>query len=762
MNEFKKQEYHIRKRISSIFFALMIIASLSVTIVPVSAEISSQEEKFPEQTPLQTALMEYLDNSKISIMRTSDDRFNPSNIEFSTEVLEKSENHVKLKGTTIIEFNNPMEAGNVDNKWPALQISENPELIGEGTVMPGEYDQLMKENVLSQINEIEDDAERAAVLLAWKMYDFESGPRKQTITEYYEITYPEEPQSVISYAATSGASTNTNDVLMGFTYQAPKIDWIIEDEQSVRFCLGWPINKCWEYNLYYYKAGVEFNASVGLRLPTEVTINHPDKMYEPELYTLSSSINGVDWNADQYIAANVPPENGNEFVARIKVFAGVIVEIAQVNLLDWAIDIDKDYGKSFETPFGPDVEFPIPDLFLSPDVTQLNWDFNGSDFNLGIGLTIDPNIGSETINADWSTNGDAIGSGTVDYSYPNVPYNFGPVTADAAGAPSDYAEIQLSDFEYHFDKCNFDLYANIIFEFYSMELNVPIPLMNIDASDITGGLYLGVHDDTTADTADASILVIPTADLSITKTDSTDPVIEGEPFNYTVTVDNNGPSEAVNVQVTDTLPGTMTFISTSGCTEDPYGVPTCTLGTIPACGSASYTIMVTGDSWGMKTNTAVVSSDTYDLDLSDNIATEDTYVVVPNQPGIKLSISEISLSADRNEISGSLVIQNDAKVVPSMVIETIDFSIFNKVPKHFGGTSKFEPVNIQSCTIMPEEPPFIFEGSFGETKTVWFSCTLTTSSTPVIPPHSVVKVTPGVKIFNRDKIFHHSISQDFP
>jgi len=62
-----------------------------------------------------------------------------------------------------------------------------------------------------------------------------------------------------------------------------------------------------------------------------------------------------------------------------------------------------------------------------------------------------------------------------------------------------------------------------------------------------------------------------------------------------VTVHNDGPSDAINVVVTDTLPAGVTFVSTAGCAEDPNGVPTCSLGDIAAGGSDSYTITVTVD-----------------------------------------------------------------------------------------------------------------------------------------------------------------------
>ena len=50
----------------------------------------------------------------------------------------------------------------------------------------------------------------------------------------------------------------------------------------------------------------------------------------------------------------------------------------------------------------------------------------------------------------------------------------------------------------------------------------------------------------------------PTADLSLTMTDSADPVAFGTPFNYVLTAQNVGPQPAVGVQITDTLPAGMT------------------------------------------------------------------------------------------------------------------------------------------------------------------------------------------------------------
>lgn len=104
------------------------------------------------------------------------------------------------------------------------------------------------------------------------------------------------------------------------------------------------------------------------------------------------------------------------------------------------------------------------------------------------------------------------------------------------------------------------------------------------------------------------------ADLSVTKTASSDSVEVGDPLIYTVTVANAGPSEATGVEVTDVLPAEVTLVATTGCAEDPVGVPLCTLGSIAAGAMAQYTIEVTVDAQGTIANTATVSSSTPDPD----------------------------------------------------------------------------------------------------------------------------------------------------
>jgi uncharacterized repeat protein (TIGR01451 family) len=135
--------------------------------------------------------------------------------------------------------------------------------------------------------------------------------------------------------------------------------------------------------------------------------------------------------------------------------------------------------------------------------------------------------------------------------------------------------------------------------------------------------------------SDAFITKIgPDADLSITKTDSRDPVMVGNNLSYTLAVSNAGPDEAAGITVSDTLPASVVFVSATPsqgfCTGT--GIVTCNLGSIAKDASATVTVVVTPPSLGTITNTATVSSSTPDHDTINNSSTQQTRVSA--QPSI--------------------------------------------------------------------------------------------------------------------------------
>ena len=131
--------------------------------------------------------------------------------------------------------------------------------------------------------------------------------------------------------------------------------------------------------------------------------------------------------------------------------------------------------------------------------------------------------------------------------------------------------------------------------------------------------------------ATVTVTAIPKADLAITKKPATTtPVAPGDSFDYTITVTNNGPSDATAVSVTDALPAALRFVSASdGCTAVGQNVSCPKLATLVVKASKTYTIKVqldpsyTGDGSDVK-NQAKVTSDTFDPNLANNTSDAST------------------------------------------------------------------------------------------------------------------------------------------
>jgi len=134
-------------------------------------------------------------------------------------------------------------------------------------------------------------------------------------------------------------------------------------------------------------------------------------------------------------------------------------------------------------------------------------------------------------------------------------------------------------------------------------------------------------------------MVLPTSDLSITKTSSPNPVTAGDQLTYTLTVTNSklSASTAGLVTVTDTLPAQVTYLTSSdGCTQGPPGQLSCPVPDLAPGDTFTFTVTVlvnsnaivnTGGA-GTITNTASVSSgDSVETNPADNTVSDTTTVV---------------------------------------------------------------------------------------------------------------------------------------
>ncbi|MDD5033396.1 MAG: CARDB domain-containing protein [Methylococcaceae bacterium] len=130
-------------------------------------------------------------------------------------------------------------------------------------------------------------------------------------------------------------------------------------------------------------------------------------------------------------------------------------------------------------------------------------------------------------------------------------------------------------------------------------------------------------------------VVAPPADLSVSLSASPTPVLVGKTLTYTAVVQNKGPNDASNAQLTLTLPDGVTF--TSSLTPDPAGCKqvgttvSCPLGKILSGANVKPIIVVTPTQIGDINAVASVSATEVDTNPADNQANLTVSVISPSQ-----------------------------------------------------------------------------------------------------------------------------------
>ena len=133
----------------------------------------------------------------------------------------------------------------------------------------------------------------------------------------------------------------------------------------------------------------------------------------------------------------------------------------------------------------------------------------------------------------------------------------------------------------------------------------PAASANPDNADVSRTNTASVLSQVTADpnlgnnSGSVTTNVSPRVDMTVTKTDTPDPVSAGQNLTYTITARNNGPSRASGVSITDTLPNDVTFIS---ATASNSGTCTTTPTVNSTTGPGNNTLIC---SWGTQFNANV-------------------------------------------------------------------------------------------------------------------------------------------------------------
>jgi large repetitive protein len=229
--------------------------------------------------------------------------------------------------------------------------------------------------------------------------------------------------------------------------------------------------------------------------------------------------------------------------------------------------------------------------------------------------------------------------------------------------------------------------------------------------------------DTANNAATTQTAVGQSADLSVTKTDSPDPVTAGNNLTYTITVTNGGPDNASNVSLSDTVPTGTTFVSFTSpggwtATAPPAGGTGTVSATNPsfAAGSAVFTLVVNVNPSTTTTisNTASVSSPTFDPDTNDRSDTETTAVSVSADLSVTKTDSPDPVTAGNN-LTYTITVDNagpsdDAVQLTDGIPTGTTFVSFTApagwmtITPPVGGTGGVTATK----TVAPSEPPAVF------------------------------------------------------
>ncbi|MFO0868385.1 MAG: DUF11 domain-containing protein [Pirellulales bacterium] len=149
------------------------------------------------------------------------------------------------------------------------------------------------------------------------------------------------------------------------------------------------------------------------------------------------------------------------------------------------------------------------------------------------------------------------------------------------------------------------------------------------------------------------------ADLAVTKQVNNPTPNVGQQIQYTVTLTNNGPSQATNVVVTDNLPAGVSFVSATP-SQGTYNSQTglWSVGTVNVQASATLTIVATVTQSGVRINTATVTSaDQNDENPANNSGT--AQIATP-QVDLAVQKSVNDSTPDKNQnVTFTVTVQNN-------------------------------------------------------------------------------------------------------
>jgi uncharacterized repeat protein (TIGR01451 family) len=181
--------------------------------------------------------------------------------------------------------------------------------------------------------------------------------------------------------------------------------------------------------------------------------------------------------------------------------------------------------------------------------------------------------------------------------------------------------------------------------------------ITLNTAGVTYGASAGASGTSTAnvtlDSSPGPRSGVACTDLSVTKTGVPNPVVVNKTLTYTITVSNISAVAAGNVQVVDSIPAQVVYVSSSfsggtgGSCSQSSGVLTCTFSSIAAGATATITVTTTASApYTLAVNTAVANSTTLDSNTTNNTATAS----VPIEGPTAVRVNSFDASSGAGEV----------------------------------------------------------------------------------------------------------------
>lgn len=294
--------------------------------------------------------------------------------------------------------------------------------------------------------------------------------------------------------------------------------------------------------------------------------------------------------------------------------------VANLNAIPHSVRARLRFWNADGTPLGG-VLPNGPGTYYAPGGTAVGYSFNA--FTFGVGVT--------TLTGNLAAPGFAVPAGATTTLWAGI-------TFDSVGTTTGANDADLSNFGMgFFTPVDLGSSTDTLFQ-----TTAAGSFFNV-ANPAGAGVNFGGSPVATQGWEFVVATLGTSADLSIAKSDSIDPVTVGGALAYTLAVNNAGPDAATSVSVVDTLPAGVAFVSASGtgwtCGE-ALGVVTCTLPSLAAGPAAAITVNVTAPATaGSMTNNVTVSATEADPNGGNNSDSEDTGVVAPPNIGATKSVA---------------------------------------------------------------------------------------------------------------------------